>query len=141
MEIIEVIEVSDGLVESMERLMPQLTQQPVPGKEELAEIIGCENSILVTACEGGGIVGMLMLVLYRTPSGLKGRIEDVVVDELSRGKGIGEAMVRYAIEIARQRKATCIDLTSNPKRKAAHKLYENIGFKKHETNVYRYPLS
>lgn len=141
MEITEVIEVSDGLVESIAQLMPQFTDKPIPDKDKLAEIIACENSILITACQDGGVVGMLTLVLYRTPSGLKGRIEDVVVDELSRGKGIGEAMVRYAIEIAAQRKAACVDLTSNPKRKAAHKLYENTGFKKYKTNVYRHPLS
>jgi len=121
-------------------LMPQLTQKTVAGKEELAEIIACEYSVLVTACEGGGVVGMLTLVLYRTPTGLRGRIEDVIVDEPLRGKGIGEAMVRYAIGIAAERKAGCVDLTSRPERKAAQRLYENIGFKKHETNVYRYPL-
>lgn len=141
MEMIEVIKVSDELVESIARLMPQLTQKPIPDKEVLAEIIASENSILVTACEGGCVVGMLTLVLYRTPTGLRGRIEDVVVDEPSRGKGVGEAMMRYAIGIAAERKAVCVDLTSRPERKAAQRLYENIGFKKHETNVYRYPLS
>ena len=141
MEMIEVSKVTDELVKSIARLMPQLTQKPIPDKETLTEIVASKNNVLITACENGGVVGMLTLVLYRSPSALRSRIEDVVVDEPSRGKGIGKAMVCFAIEIAAQRNAFCVDLTSEPERKAANRLYKSIGFKKHETNVYRYPIS
>ena len=140
MEIIEVNQVSDELIESIAKLLPQLTQKPIPAKETIAAIVACPDTILVTASENGAIVGMLTLVLFRTPSALRSHIEDVVVDEASRGKGIGQGLVRKAIEIARSKKAFNVDLTSEPNRKSAHRLYENIGFEKHETNVYRYIL-
>ena len=44
--------------------------------------------------EDGRIIGTLTLVLYRVSSGLKGRIEDVIVDESARGQGVGEALTR-----------------------------------------------
>ena len=140
MEIIEVNQVTDELIESIAKLLPQLTQKPIPDKETIANIVACPTTILVTASENGAIVGMLTLVLYRTPSALRSRVEDVVVDEASRGKGIGQGLVRKAIDIARDKKAFNVDLTSEPNRKSAHRLYENIGFEKHETNVYRYIL-
>ncbi|HEG44303.1 MAG TPA: GNAT family N-acetyltransferase [Phycisphaerales bacterium] len=140
MEIIEVNQVTDELIESIAKLLPQLTKKPIPSRETITDIVACPTTILLSASENGSIIGMLTLVLYRTPSALRSRIEDVVVDEQSRGKGIGQALVRYAINIARDKKAFNVDLTSEPNRKSAHKLYENIGFKKHETNVYRYIL-
>lgn len=140
MEIIEVSRVTDELIESIAKLLPQLTQKPIPAKETIADIVACPTTILLTATENGSIIGMLTLVLYRTPSALRSRIEDMVVDNPSRGKGIGQAMVRHAIDIARDKKAICVDLTSEPRRKSAHRIYENIGFEKHETNVYRYLL-
>jgi len=36
----------------------------------------------------------MTFVLYRVASGVKGRIEDVIVEESARGKGVGEALVR-----------------------------------------------
>ena len=137
-EIIEVSQVSDEFMESVARLLPQLTQKPVPSKEDLAEILTSPNTIVITACRERHIVGMLTLVLYRSPSALRARIEDVVVDQPFRGQGIGRAIIGHAMGLAARKKATTIDLTSNPTRKTANKLYESIGFKKHDTNIYRY---
>ena len=46
----------------------------------------------------GRIVGSLTLVLFRIPTGLRAWIEDVVVDESARGKGVGEALNRAALD-------------------------------------------
>lgn len=140
MQIIEVNTVTDELIESMARLIPQLTQKPLPTKDTLAEMLAAPSTTLITACENGRTIGMLTLVLYRTPTAQRARIDDVITDESSRGKGVGEAMIRYAIEIALKKKAVYVDLTSRPERKAANRLYERIGFKKYHTNVYHYPL-
>ncbi|HSP71020.1 MAG TPA: GNAT family N-acetyltransferase, partial [Gaiellaceae bacterium] len=61
-------------------------------------------------------------------------------DEAARGQGIGEALTREAIRLARLAGARRVDLTSRPHRAAAHRLYERIGFRRHETNVYRLTL-
>jgi len=59
---------------------------------------------------------------------LVAEIESVVVDEPFRGKKIGEAMMRWAIDDARRRGCTRVQLTSNAARKDAHRFYERLGF-------------
>jgi ribosomal protein S18 acetylase RimI-like enzyme len=66
------------------------------------------------------------------------RSEDVVVDEKARGRGIGEALTRAALERAQQMGAKVVELTSRPSREAANRLYRRIGFVQPETNLYRY---
>jgi ribosomal protein S18 acetylase RimI-like enzyme len=67
-------------------------------------------------------------------------IEDVVVDEAARGQGVGEALNREALRIAAENGARTVDLTSRPSREAANRLYQRIGFKQRDTNVYRIDL-
>jgi ribosomal protein S18 acetylase RimI-like enzyme len=89
---------------------------------------------------GWPIVGMLTLVTFRLPTGVRAWIEDVVVDSGSRGKGIGEALVQAALELAAARGALTVDLTSRPSREAANRLYDRTGFELRATNVYRLKL-
>lgn len=86
------------------------------------------------------IVGMLTLVIFRIPSGVRAWIEDVAVDTEMRGNGVGAALVRRAIEIARRSGAGTVDLTSRPSREAANRLYRRLGFEQRSTNVYRYTI-
>jgi ribosomal protein S18 acetylase RimI-like enzyme len=88
----------------------------------------------------GEVVGSLTLAFYRIPTGLKAWIEDVVVDDTARGRGLGEALNRAALDEARRRGAKDVSLTSRPSREAANRLYRRIGFEPRETNVYRYTL-
>ena len=88
----------------------------------------------------GRIVGMLTLVTFRLPTGVRAWVEDVVVDASERGRGTGEALTRAAIEVAVSAGATTVDLTSRPSREAANRLYGRVGFELRETNVYRYRL-
>ncbi|WP_337270855.1 GNAT family N-acetyltransferase [Oryzifoliimicrobium ureilyticus] len=45
-----------------------------------------------------------------------------------RGRGIGAAMIAYAVEDAKKRGLRLVQLTSNKKRTDAHRFYERIGF-------------
>jgi ribosomal protein S18 acetylase RimI-like enzyme len=85
-------------------------------------------------------VGTLTLAVFRQPTSVHARIEDVVVDEPHRGGGIGEALVREGLRIAKQRGATVVALTSAPKREAANRLYQRLGFQRDLTNVYWFDL-
>ena len=87
---------------------------------------------------GGQIVGGLTLAMYRIPTGLKAWIEDVVVDEAARGRGVGEALNVAALEEARRRGAKDVNLTSRPSREVANRLYERLGFHRRDSNLYRY---
>jgi len=55
-------------------------------------------------------------------------VEGLVVDSSVRGKGYGEALVRYAIEEARRAGCYKVSLTSNKRRSEAHRFYEKLGF-------------
>ena len=134
-------EVTDELMDAMQRLIPQLSSSnPPPPREEVETIVASEASVLFVARDDTGILGMLTLVLFRIPTGLRAWIEDVVTDEAARGKGVGRAINEAAIAHAREAGATTVDLTSRPKREAANRLYQRIGFVPRDTNVYRYEL-
>lgn len=133
-------EVTAELVDAFARLIPQLSRSsPPPGKEELEELVAAPGtSLLVARDEQGAVVGTLTLVVFRIPTGMRAWIEDVVVDESARGKGAGEALTVRAIELAEEVGATTVDLTSRPSREAANRLYQRLGFRARDTNVYRY---
>jgi ribosomal protein S18 acetylase RimI-like enzyme len=76
-------------------------------------------------------------VLFPIPIGLRARIEDVVVDEAARGRGVGAALTQEAVRLARAAGARTLDLTSRPSRAAANRLYERLGFQKRDSTVYR----
>ena len=125
----------------MQRLIPQLSSSnPPPGRAELEEIVESPAATLFVARHGGRIVGALTLVAFRIPTGVRTRIEDVVVDETSRGQRVGEMLSEAALEKARRLGARSTDLTSRPSREAANRLYARMGFERRESNVYRFTL-
>jgi ribosomal protein S18 acetylase RimI-like enzyme len=63
-----------------------------------------------------------------------------VVDADARGKGVGEALNKFALAEAKRQGATTVDLTSRPSREDANRLYKRLGFEQRETNVYRYKI-
>jgi ribosomal protein S18 acetylase RimI-like enzyme len=145
MYISQVTKIEDSHVKVFQKLFPQLTtNRKPPSKAELEDIIASDSVILLISSEdkaGLQITGTLSLAFYKTPSGHHAWIEDVIVDEQYRGKGIGKALVKKAIELAWKRKANSVNLTSRPGRVAANKLYLKTGFEKRETNVYKYSFN
>lgn len=136
-------EVGDDIVEAFARLIPQLSKSsPPPSKAELQAIADHEACFLLIAREDdGAILGSLTLVVFPIPTAVRAWIEDVVVDDAARGKGVGELLNRRALEISAEHGAKTVDLTSRPSREAANRLYQRIGFEQRDTNVYRYSLS
>ncbi len=63
-----------------------------------------------------------------------------MVDEAARGSGVGAAITNAMIDRARELGCVTVDLTSRPKREAANRLYQRLGFVMRDTNVYRYDL-
>lgn len=145
-EITEATEVTGELVAAWQRLVGQLSRSaPPPDEEALADIVNSPATVLLVAVDDSrdgadAIVGSLTLVLFRIPTGLRAWIEDVVVDDRARGQGVGEALNRHAIELAQGWGARSIDLTSRPDREAANRLYQRLGFRPRDTNVYRYEV-
>jgi ribosomal protein S18 acetylase RimI-like enzyme len=133
--------VDNDLVVAFQRLIPQLSKSnPAPTKEQLESVVASDSSHILLAKLDGVIVGSLTLVIFHIPTGIRAWIEDVVVDAEARGKGIGEALNKFALSEAIHHGATTVDLTSRPSREAANRLYRRIGFEQRETNVYRYKI-
>ncbi len=137
MEVIRAAAPDDELVAAFTRLMPLLNDSPPPSGDDIAEIIRTGH---LYVAKDPAIVGVLTLTLYRIPSGLSARIDDVIVATEARGRGIGEALTRAAIEHARAAGARGVNLTSHPRREAANRLYQRLGFERRETNTYVYKL-
>ncbi len=137
----EATTVTDDLVAAFVGLIPQLSQSsPPPTREALATIIADPNTHLFVAQDGETIVGSLTLIIFRSPTGVRARIEDVVVAESARGTGLGRRLTDAAIEQARTTGAKAIGLTSRPSREAANGLYQSMGFEQRNTNVYEMKL-
>ena len=132
--------VDDELVEGLNRLLPQLSSSASSLDVGDLEALVQSPSTLFVARDGSAIVGTLTLVVFAIPTGLRAWIEDVVVDESTRGRGVGEALTMAAIDEATRRGVRSIDLTSRPSRVAANALYVKLGFGLRETNVYRFSL-
>jgi ribosomal protein S18 acetylase RimI-like enzyme len=131
--------VTPELVRAMGELIPALSpQRPPPDAAQLQAIMDDERLHLFLATDARGeIAGMIALAFYRVPTGLRARIEDLVVSPRRRGLGLGRALMEHAMRAARQARAHVLDLTSNPARLEANRLYLALGFTRWETNVYR----
>jgi ribosomal protein S18 acetylase RimI-like enzyme len=137
---VEVVREATGEVTAaMRHLLPQLSTKAVqPDQAAVQRIVGSGATTLLAARLDGQIVGFLALVMFPIPTGIRAWIEDVIVDESARGRGIGAALIRKAIDLAEAAGARTVDLTSRPSREAAGHLYERIGFAARSTRIYRY---
>lgn len=144
MHILTVTEITDEILEAVTRLVPQLgAHKTPPTRDELTALVKSAGSTLLIARhpdETGPMAGMLSLTVYRVPTGVRSIVEDVIVDQSMRRRGIAEALMLHAIELARKAGANGVSLTSNPRREAANKLYQAMGFQKRDTNAYFYAL-
>lgn len=87
---------------------------------------------LVVAELDGRVVGTLQLIFIPSISfqgGLRAQVESVRVDSALRGQGIGQKMMEWAMQRARERGAHVVQLTTHNTRADAHRFYERLGFK------------
>jgi ribosomal protein S18 acetylase RimI-like enzyme len=137
---VEVLEtVTDEVVEAFGRLLPQLSSSPPQlDTAAIAAIANSDADTILLARSGGKIIGTLTLIMFRTPTGARAWIEDVVVDEAAGRQGAGTALVEEALRRARAAGVRTVDLTSRPSREAAGRLYEKTGFVQRDSRLYRY---
>lgn len=89
------------------------------------------NSTVYVALEGDTVVGTFQLTLIpclALQGATRGEIEAVRVGPRRRRRGLGAAMIRFAIAEAHRRGARIMQLTSNKARMDAHRFYERLGF-------------
>jgi ribosomal protein S18 acetylase RimI-like enzyme len=141
---IDIYELSsaDGkTLRAVNELIPQLSQSASLMNEiQLRQLVESEATKLFFAQDKEVVLGMLSLVIFPIPTGTKAWVEDVVVSQTARGKGVGVALMNHALAVAKDAGAKSVDLTSRPSREVANKLYQKLGFTARETNVYRLKL-
>jgi GNAT superfamily N-acetyltransferase len=92
------------------------------------------NHAIYVATLRGDVVGTFAMLVMENmahagaPSAI---VEDVVVDEAQRSRGIGKGMMFFAMEVAGARGCYKLALSSNSKRERAHAFYRSIGFEQH----------
>jgi len=145
MIVYELEKVTLEVLEAFQRLIPQLTKySPPPTPEALMRMVDSPNTMIFIGRypdNDGEIVGTAALATFETPTGVHAWIEDVVVDRNMRHMGIGKALTEACVTKAREIGLREINLSSNPGREAANRLYQSMGFFRRITNVYRYPLN
>ncbi len=138
-------EATDEILLALEKLIPQLGADKFPpSTNELSALLDSEASTLILARypeKDSDIVGVLTLVIYRTSTGVRSIVEDVIVDERFRELGIAKALLGYVIDLARKAGAANVSLSSASHRQAANALYRRMGFQLRDSNFYILHLS
>lgn len=87
-----------------------------------------ENIIYAARDEGGHVVGFCWIVLYDPGTGLEGEVAELYVASEHRGRGIGDILVRQAVQLFRERRVTLGYVWTRPDNEAAVRLYSSAGF-------------
>ena len=124
----------------LQKLVGQLDPTAQFDAKSLQSSLQRGETLLYVLRRRSQIAACVTAVLFATPTGNHCRIEDVVVDEKHRGKGLGRKLMDQTIAILRKKHVGNIELTSRPSRVAANTLYKSIGFTLHKTNVYRHMI-
>lgn len=128
----------DAVAEEIRRLLPQLSQTAMFDREILNRMLENESVDLFLARLAGRVVGMATLVTFPIPTGVRGHIDDVVVDELTRGRGIARELLTAMITRAQALGVRSLDLASRPSRESAIRLYEASGFVRRDSVLFRH---
>lgn len=103
-------------------------------REILADMAAYPDFRAYLAFDQDEPVGSFSLMIFSSPShqGMRqATLDAVVVTRSRRGAGIGEAMIRRALQIAAAAGCYKMALSSDLKRADAHHFYESIGFRQH----------
>lgn len=121
-------------LKKVNKLISQLDSTAVVNEQSLykAMVDGYVSKIE----KGGKLLGMGWIFPRQTMLRRQAVVEDMIVDESQRGKGLGEKILKDLIRWAKMQGVEVVELTTNSKRIAANSLYKKVGFKLHETNHY-----
>jgi ribosomal protein S18 acetylase RimI-like enzyme len=132
-------EASDAAVEDINLLLPQVRSDPSQHKGSLADLQNIvENSwtSMIVAKDERRIIGMATIHIVNNMGKRIAHVDDVVISDAYRRQGLGTRIICELINVAKSRGVSQLRLTSRSARVAANKLYQQIGFKIGNTNVY-----
>lgn len=128
-------DVTESLQEQLSKLYLQLNAELK--QLSLKTILKEEGYIDIAVClENNELIGIAMMANYKVVSGYKGMIEDVVVSETHRGRGIGRKLMDILLLQAEKRQLNDVLLFSGHHRTAAISLYKSLGFTLKSSGLY-----
>ncbi|MBC6998405.1 GNAT family N-acetyltransferase [Cytophaga sp. FL35] len=135
-EVLHKFELNNKNQERIRTLYKQLNDTIIP--RPLHQVLQEDNHVIFMVCkdEKEEIVGIALMATYKVVSGFRGLVEDVVVDEAYRGKGIGRMLMESLLEEARRKSIDEVMLFTGHHRTPAINLYKSLGFKIRESGVY-----
>ena len=136
----ELLTYSPQDLKDLDGLMQELSASSFCDKELLSAALGDANVHVYVIRDGGHIVATGTLCIKHTLEFAIADIESVVVSSCCRGRGYGRELILAMIDAAKGFQAHHIQLTSNPARVVANRLYQELGFVKYETNCYKMSL-
>jgi ribosomal protein S18 acetylase RimI-like enzyme len=130
----------DLIVEAVDRLVFQLSDSAsAPGRWELERIVANPDVMVLVAESATVIVGLVAVVVYRTPRGIRSRIEDLVVDQFVDVPGVTERLIRRAMKTSESRGARTLEVNCSVPELA--RIYERLGFERRSTTAYQFKIS
>lgn len=121
-------------------LMHELSATSYCNKSILDNVMSDVNSHIYIIRADGHIIATGTLCVMHTPEFAIAGVESVVVTTKYRGRGYSKELMKYMVDSAKALNVHHIHLTSNPKREAANRLYNSMGFERYDTNCYRLSL-
>ncbi|EJX06818.1 acetyltransferase, GNAT family [gut metagenome] len=141
MKITELKEFTPQQFTELSELMTELSERLTLTEEAVQNVMKDENSHLYVLTDENRIIGCATLGVFHSPTGRKANIEDVVVSTSYRGQRLGRRLMEHVLQMAQKMAPIEVHLTSKPKRVAANKLYQALGFERKETNFYRLTIN
>ena len=125
----------------LDALMHELSATSFCNEELLSNALNDANVHVYMIREDGYIVATGTLCIKHTLEFTIADIESVVVSSKCRGRGYGKKLMTAMVDVAKKMNVHHIQLTSNPAREAANRLYQDMGFERYETNCYKMILA
>ena len=101
-------------------------------KKVFEEKLRATDHFFIAALYGPQIVGFCSLTVKQNlwVQGLLGNVDEMIVEESYRGKGIGRQLLQRITEIAIENNCKRLELESSFHREQAHTFYMELGFEK-----------
>ncbi len=124
------IDVLEHLLNQLFTIEQDFTPDSNKQRRGLELLLEASNAYVVVAMHEETIVGMatLQTLISTAEGGACGLIEDVVVDESQRGRGIGKALMNHLVSWADQKGLTRIQLLADRDNTGALDFYRKQGW-------------
>lgn len=133
----EIRSYTSGYLSDLDALMHELSATSFCNDELLKNALNDANVHVYVIRNEGHIVATGTLCIKHTLEFTIADIESVVVSSKCRDRGYGKELMTAMIEAAKKLNVHHIQLTSNPTRVVANRLYQELGFERYETNCYK----